>query len=84
MKQSHLAHFTDQKRCQIINNAISKCNPKLVRCFSDADVMDVTEKQFEVRMTLLKWFNKSKVFSFRYLSKRSKTTVSKLVIVEWK
>ena len=64
--------------------AISKCNPKLVRCFSDADVMDVTEKQFEVRMTLLKWFNKSKVFSFRYLSKRSKTTVSKLVIVEWK
>merc|ERR1712062_44976 len=48
MKQSHLAHFTDQKRCQIINNAISKCNPKLVRCFSDADVMDVTEKQFEV------------------------------------
>merc|ERR1711953_347758 len=48
MKQSHLAHFTDQKRCQIINNAISKCNPRLVRCFSDADVMDVTEKQFEV------------------------------------
>ena len=30
--------------------AISKCNPKLVRCFSDADVMDVTEKQFEVSL----------------------------------